>query len=77
MIVESGRFALARQQHGKAVGSLEIYTDELTQLKVLIMTGRSSQMSLPLGTNHSCEETVGHERSAHTKRGPEDRQVVE
>ena len=36
MIVESGRVALARQQHTKAVGSLEIHTDELVQLRVLI-----------------------------------------
>jgi hypothetical protein len=36
MIIDSGHVALARQQHLKAVSSLEIYNDELTQLKVLI-----------------------------------------
>ena len=34
MIIDSGRVALARQQHTKAVSSLEIHNDELTQLKV-------------------------------------------
>ncbi len=34
MIIDSGRVALARQQHLKAVSSLEIYNEELTQLKV-------------------------------------------
>ncbi|CAF1016796.1 unnamed protein product [Rotaria sordida] len=33
MMIESGRVALARQQHLKAVGKLETYNEELTQLK--------------------------------------------
>ncbi|CAF3689414.1 unnamed protein product [Rotaria socialis] len=33
MIIDSGRVALARQQNLQAVGKLEIYNDELTQLK--------------------------------------------
>jgi hypothetical protein len=36
MIIDSGRVALARQQHLKAVSSLETYNEELTQLKVFI-----------------------------------------
>jgi hypothetical protein len=35
MIIESGRVALAKQQYSQAVGSLETYNDELTQLKVV------------------------------------------
>lgn len=34
MMVDSGRVALARQQHVKATSSLETYNEELTQLKV-------------------------------------------
>jgi hypothetical protein len=34
MIIDSGRVALIRQQHAKAVSSLEMYNEELTQLEV-------------------------------------------
>jgi hypothetical protein len=34
MIIDSGHVALARQQYTQAVGNLETYNDELTQLKV-------------------------------------------
>jgi hypothetical protein len=37
MIIDSGRIALARQKHLKAVNSLETYNEELTQLKVFIL----------------------------------------
>lgn len=33
-MIDSGRVALARQQHIKAASNLETYNDELTQLKV-------------------------------------------
>lgn len=36
MIIESGRTALARQQHIQAVGKLETYNEELLQLKVCL-----------------------------------------
>lgn len=41
MIIESGRLALARQQHSQAEAAFESYRDELTQLKVKFDDGKN------------------------------------